>query len=173
MMESGENDGILQSRRLKLNQQTPYKNINRGYMKLEVWQKALKLYQLVWGILKNVPNLDFKLRSQLADCIQSISANIAEGYSRRSINEYLQHLYIALGSLSETLTRIIGLKITGIITEEKFNDIDALHFEIENKMLNLIRSLERKREQNNWQNRISEELANYGIKESPKDKKSD
>ncbi|NIV15863.1 MAG: four helix bundle protein [Aliifodinibius sp.] len=154
-----------------MNQHTPYKNINRGYMKLEVWQKSLMLYQMVCGTLKDVRNLDFKSRSQLVDCLQSISANIAEGYSRRSINEYLQHLYIAMGSLSEALTRIIELKIAGILTYEKFDEIDVLHYEIENKMINLIRSLEKKREENNWQNRISEGLADYETKELPKHKK--
>lgn len=154
-----------------MNQHTPYKNINRGYMKLEVWQGSLMLYQLVWTILKDVPQIDFRSRSQLLDCLQSVSANIAEGYSRRSINEYLQHLYIALGSLSEALTRIIGLKMTGIITQKRFKEIDVLHYEIENKMLNLIRTLEKKREGNDWQNRISEELAEYRAPISPKNKK--
>ncbi|NIV10188.1 MAG: four helix bundle protein, partial [Aliifodinibius sp.] len=67
-----------------------------------------KLYELVWKALQDIKDLDYKTRSQLVDSVQSISANIAEGYSRRSINEYLQYLYIALGSLSETLTRVIG-----------------------------------------------------------------
>lgn len=141
-------------------------------MKLEVWQKSVTLYQLIWKTLSDIKDLDFKSRSQLVDSVQSISSNIAEGYSRRSINEYLQHLYIALGSLSETLTRIIGLKSINKITKESFGLIDSLHFEIENKMLNLIRSLEKKREQNTWQNRILEESANYGTKKSLKQKKS-
>ncbi len=100
---------------------TKYRNKNRGYMKLEVWQKAIDLYKLIWKTVYLDVKLDFKLRSQIADAAQSVSSSIAEGYSRRSIHEYLQHLYISLGSLSETLTRSIGLKATDQITEGKFN----------------------------------------------------
>ena len=76
-------------------------------MKLEVWHRAIELYKLVWRIV-NEAKLDFKLRSQIADAAQSVSANIAEGYCRRSVSEFMQHLYISLGSLSETSSRTIA-----------------------------------------------------------------
>ncbi|MFH2003950.1 MAG: four helix bundle protein [Bacteroidota bacterium] len=139
---------------------TVRKNINRGYMKLDVWQLAMQLYKLVWQIVKDL-KIDFKLRAQIIDAAQSVSSNIAEGYSRRSINEYIQHLYIALGSLSETLTRIIGLKETNQITDEQFERIDILHYEVENKLIRLIESLEKKKNDGTWINRISEEFTEY------------
>ena len=114
-------------------------------MKLEVWQKALELFKLIWEIVYKEVKVDYKLRSQIADSAQSVSSNIAEGYSRRSIHEYIQFLYIALASLSETLTRAIGLKETGLISANHFQQIDALHYEVENKLLLLIESLEGKR----------------------------
>lgn len=79
-------------------------------MKLDVWQKAMELFKLIWKTVYQDNKIDFKLRCQISDAALSVSSNIAEGYSRRSINEYLQFLYIALSSLSETLTRAIGLK---------------------------------------------------------------
>lgn len=139
---------------------TVRKNINRGYMNLDVWQLAMQLYKLVWQIVKDL-KINFKLRVQIIDAAQSVSSNIAEGYSRRSINEYMQHLYIALGSLSETLTRIIGLKETNQITDEQFERIDILHYEIENKLIRLIESLEKKKNDGTWINRISEEFTEY------------
>jgi four helix bundle protein len=125
---------------------TKFRNKNRGYMKLEVWQKSIELYRIIWKIIYEDLKLDFKLRSQLADATQSFSANIAEGYSRRSIKEYIQFLYISLSCLSDALTRIIGLKVTNQITEEQFKSMDSLHYEIENKLLRLVESLERKRD---------------------------
>src|SRR6266852_8552223 len=98
--------------------QTDLRNKNRGYMKLIVWQKAMQLFELAWQIIFTEAKIDFKLRSQLADAAQSISANISEGYGRRSINEYVQFLYYALGSLAETMTRAIGLKQTKQISAE-------------------------------------------------------
>lgn len=133
---------------------TQLRNRNRGYMKLEVWQKSIELHKLVWKLVYQEIKLDYKLRSQIADAAQSVSGNIAEGYSRRSIREYLQHLYIALGSLSELLTRAIGLKVIEQITESQFSQIDLLHYEVENKLLNLVRSLENKKDQGEWNERV-------------------
>lgn len=130
-------------------------------MKLEVWQKAIELYKMIWKIIYEEINLDFKLRSQLADAAQSVSSNIAEGYSRRSIKEYIQFLYISLSCLSETLTRIIGLKVTNQISDQQFNQIDSLHYEIENKLLRLVESLERKRDDGTWVDYISDEIAEF------------
>jgi four helix bundle protein len=130
-------------------------------MKLEVWEKSVELYKMIWKIIYEDLKLDFKLRSQLADAAQSVSANIAEGYSRRSIKEYIQFLYISLSSLSETLTRIIGLEVTNQITEAQFAMIDSLHYEIENKLLRLVESLERKRDDGTWVDYISDEIAEY------------
>ncbi len=138
-----------------------YRNKNRGYQKLDVWQKAMELFKLIWTIMHQNARVDFKLRSQLADSTQSVSANIAEGYSRRSINEYLQFLYIALASLSETFTRVIGLETTNQISSDQFKQIDELHYEVENKLLRLIESLENKRDQGTWINRIADEPEEY------------
>jgi len=139
---------------------TKFRNINRGYMKLEVWKRSLDLHKEVWKILKST-EVDFKLRSQLSNASQSVSSNIAEGYSRRSIKEYIQFLYIALASLSETLTRLIGFKITDQLSEKTYQQIDELHYEVENKLLRLIESLEKKREDGTWTDRISEDFAEY------------
>jgi hypothetical protein len=48
---------------------TKLRNINRGYMKLEVWQNAIELYALVWKTVKGA-KIDYKLRSQIADAAQ-------------------------------------------------------------------------------------------------------
>src|SRR5882724_7338551 len=73
-----------------MNYETELRNKNRGYMKLIVWQKAMELFELVWTIVFTENKIDFKLRSQLADAAQSVSANISEGYGRRSLKEYIQ-----------------------------------------------------------------------------------
>jgi four helix bundle protein len=138
------------------------RNLNRGYMKLDVWQKAIALYNLVWKIVIDA-KIDFKLRAQSADAAQSVASNIAEGYSRRSINEYMQHLYISLGSLSEVLTRLIGFRETGQITPDQSEQIDILHYEVENKLWHLIKSLENKKKDGTWIDRISEESPGYDV----------
>jgi four helix bundle protein len=136
---------------------TELRNKNRGYMNLIVWQKAMDLFELVWKLSYEEAKVDFKLRSQLADATQSISANISEGYGRRSINEYIQFLYYALGSMAETMTRAIGLTQTKQISDARFKDLDVLHYEVENRLLRLIEKLEQKRDAGTWTSRIAEE----------------
>jgi len=61
-------------------------------------------------ILSGIPKLDFKLKAQILDVAQLISSNIAEGYGRKSINEYLYFLNVALGSSGEILTQVRQLE---------------------------------------------------------------
>jgi four helix bundle protein len=119
-------------------------------MKLEVWNEAMAIFQWVFRTTENVRGIDFKLRSQIINAAQSISANIAEGYCRRSINEYLQFLNIALGSSGELMTRMIGLLNIGVLQEAAHEKFDTLHFSMENKLIALIRSLQHKRKTGEW-----------------------
>ncbi len=144
-----------------MNYETELRNKNRGYMKLIVWQKAVELFELVWAIVFTENKIDFKLRSQIADAAQSVSANISEGYGRRSLNEYIQFLHYALGSLAETMTRAICPKQTGQITESRFHDVDVLHYEVENRLLRLIDKLEQKRGGEDWIDRIADDPEEY------------
>jgi len=143
--------------------ETDFRNKNRGYMKLIVWQKAVGLFDLVWNIAFREAKIDLKLRSQWVDAAQSVSANIAEGYGRRSVNEYIQFLYYALGSMAETMTRAVGLKQTQQISSERFQDFDVLHYEVENRLLRLLEKLEQKRDDAYWIAPIAEDPEEYVI----------
>jgi four helix bundle protein len=128
------------------------RNLNRGYMKLDVWQRGMDLFQVASRLGANVS--DFKLRSQFIDAAQSTSANIAEGYGRRTLPEYISFLTFAKGSLGESLTRAAGLWQAKILTQADFEKFDALHYEVENKLLALIESLEAKMGTNDWSSTI-------------------
>lgn len=124
-------------------------NVNRGYMKLEVWREAIVLVRMTAQILK-VANVDIRLKSQILGAVQSISSNISEGYCRRTIKEYLQFLNVALGSSGEALTRMIGLVAMETITHTRFDEWDKTHYSMENKLLGLVRSLESKKKDGTW-----------------------
>ena len=131
---------------------TKRRNLNRGYMKLETWQRGMDLFVMAFRFSTGVS--DLKLKSQFRDAAQSVAANIAEGYGRRSLPEYLQFLYIAKGSLAETLTRAIGLRSVKFLSDDDFEGFDKLHYEVENKLLGLIESLETKRRTNDWRDTL-------------------
>jgi four helix bundle protein len=130
-------------------------------MNLIVWQKATELFELAWKTAYVEAKIDFKLRAQFADAAQSIAANISEGYGRRSVKEYIQFLYIALGSAGEALTRAIGLNQTEQLSAQRLREFDVLHYEVENRLLRLIEKLEQKRDDEDWIARISEDPSEY------------
>jgi four helix bundle protein len=126
------------------------RNRNRGYQQLLVWQDAIELYGLAFGAVRGWPFEQKKLASQSLASSDSVHRNIAEGYCRRTIREYLQHLNIALGSLGETLSGFIAYSRSGQIDSATFEQLDALIFRLENRLLKLVESLEHKRNANDW-----------------------
>jgi len=141
---------------------TKRRNLNRGYMKLEVWNDAIALFKYAYKLVNSIFNLDYKLKSQIIDSAQSISSNISEGYGRKSINEYLYFLNISLGSSAELLTRVIGLKEIELLNENDFEEFDKKHYEVENKLLGLVKSLQTKQQNGSWDNQIHEPEIEYG-----------
>lgn len=127
------------------------KNINRGFKKLQVWQDAVSLYVLACEIFGNFPFDLKKVSSNSIDAAHSISRNIAEGYCRRSLKEYLNHLNFALGSCGEFHSCYESFKQAGQITDEQYEELDQLHFKIENGLINLIKALQRKLKKGEWE----------------------
>lgn len=77
-----------------------------AFKDLHVWQRAVDFADQVISETENL-NSDkkhFKLIEQIEAAAASISLNIAEGKGRQSKKEFVQFLYIARGSLYETIT---------------------------------------------------------------------
>lgn len=126
------------------------KNKNRGYQQLRVWQDAIEFYRLICQTFRKWPYDLKRVASQAIACSDSVHRNIAEGYCRRSIREYLNFLNIALGSLGESVSGLHAYRAAGQITPEEFATLNGLAFKIENGLLKLVESLERKRLDGDW-----------------------
>ena len=112
---------------------------------LVVWKSAIKLAGNVYRITEKYPkNETFGIVSQMKRSAVSIGANIAEGAARQTKKEFIQYLYIALGSSSELDTLIEISRETNLIENNKLNEMQN-SLSVISKMLNgLIHSLKSK-----------------------------
>jgi four helix bundle protein len=127
------------------------KNINRGFKKLRVWQDAISLYVLAYKMFSGFPFELKKVAANSIDAAHSISKNISEGYCRRSLKEYLNYLNIALGSCGEFHSCYESFKQAGQITDDQYEQLDKMHYKVENELLKLIESLQKKKKDQVWQ----------------------
>ena len=140
------------------------KNKNRGYQKLTVWSDAIEYYAIAQEVFREFPYELKRVAAQAIASSDSIHRNIAEGYCRRSIHEYLNFLNIALASLDESISGLYAYREAKQISEEDFEKLDSLGYKIENGLLRLVESLERKRERGDWIDHliVKESNAIYG-----------
>ena len=140
------------------------KNKNRGYQQLRVWEDAISYYAQTCRVFRRFSYELKRVASQAIASSDSVHRNIAEGYCRRSIREYLQFLNFALGSLGESVSGIYAYRKTKQITEDDFQKLDALAYKLENGLLKLVQSLEQKRERGEWTDylMVKESNATYG-----------
>ena len=127
------------------------KNINRGFKKLRVWQDAISLYILSCKIFATFPFESKKVAANSIDAAHSISRNISAGYCRRSLKAYLNHLNFALGSCAEFHSCYVSFKLAGQISDDDYEQLDKRPYKVENELLKLIESLQRKQREQVWE----------------------
>src|ERR1035437_2173788 len=74
---------------------------------LHVWQRGMDIVGAVYRASARFPKTEvFGLASQVRRAAVSVPSNIAEGHSRASTKEYLNHVSIAQASLAEVETQL-------------------------------------------------------------------
>lgn len=82
--------------------------MSRPHHQLDVWNDAIALVEAIYRLTSTFPSDErYGLTSQLRRAAVSVPSNIAEGAARRSRKEYLHHLSMARGSLSEIETQVM------------------------------------------------------------------
>jgi len=103
------------------------------------WQKSKILAVEVY--LTFSKTADFGFRDQIQRASVSVMNNIAEGFERRSNNEFRHFLFIAKGSCVEVRSMLHLAAELGKISEEIFTKLLNLSEEISKILSGLIKSL--------------------------------
>jgi len=111
---------------------------------LDVWKKSLDLVENIYNITKDFPKEEiYALTTQMRRSVISIPSNIAEGAARNHNKEFIQFLYIALGSSTELETQVIIAERLGYLknVNDFFRDIES----IKKMLIGLINFLKKKK----------------------------
>ena len=112
------------------------------YRDLIVWQKGMQLVTAIYVITKKLPKEElYGIVAQIRRCCISIPRNIAEGYGRKSTNDYIRFLQIATGSLYELQTQLEICMNLQYVSKQNFEDIFEKSKEIERMLSSLVRKL--------------------------------
>jgi four helix bundle protein len=116
-----------------------------SFEELEVWQKAVDYARAVMVLAEKISarRKHYRLIEQLEASAVSIAANIAEGKGRYSKKEFIQFLYIARGSLYESITQLTIFHRNGDISEQELDELTLLGAEIGKMLSSLIASIRR------------------------------
>ena len=115
----------------------------KTFRDLIAWQKGIELAKHVYRTTQTFPETErFGLVSQMRRAAVSIPSNIAEGYARASLQDYIRFLKVARGSLAELQTQVflaheLGFLKTPAVPVELATETDRV-------LQGLIRSLEAK-----------------------------
>ena len=90
-----------------------------SYREQFIWKRGIQLSINCYKLTEKFPKSElYGLTSQIRRASVSVPSNIAEGYGRRTQNEYIQFLHIALGSLRELDTQLIIAKEVNLTNPE-------------------------------------------------------
>ena len=99
----------------------------RDFKDLDAWKLARTLRIFIYTLVKKLPVEErFALNSQLRRAVQSIGANIAEGFGRYSYQENIQFCRQARGSAFEVRDHLVTAVDAKFISEAEYTEADSL-----------------------------------------------
>jgi four helix bundle protein len=93
----------------------------RTFEEIEAWQQARELTKLVYEASgSGAFGRDFALRDQIRRAAVSVMSNIAEGFGRGGLREFVQFLSVARGSTSEVGAQLYVALDQGYFDADRF-----------------------------------------------------
>jgi len=114
-----------------------------AFEELLVWQKSIDFAEAVINEIDqfDAPRKHFRIIEQLEAASISVSSNIAEGKGRYSKKEFVHYLYIARGSLFETISLLILVCRLQWIEKKSLSELKMIGEEIAKMLNSLIKSI--------------------------------
>lgn len=114
----------------------------QSYRELRVWQRSIDLVSAIYKLTDHFPKSElFALTNQMRRASISIPSNIAEGYSRKSRQEYIQFLRIAFGSGAELETQLHIATTLRFVKANETEEVSKILEEVMKMLNKLITSL--------------------------------
>jgi four helix bundle protein len=114
----------------------------KSHKDLDVWKAAIGLAKEIYRVTGDFPKSEiFGMTAQMRRSAVSIASNIAEGAARRSNREFIQFLYVALGSAAEVETQLVIAREVALCQEPIFKRLDRDLAKIRQMLHGLVRSV--------------------------------
>ena len=102
-------------------------NAAKSFEELHIYQRARELTNGIYSITREGKFArDFGLANQIRRAAVSVMSNIAEGFERGTLVEFIQFLYIAKGSCGEVRSQLQVAADQQYIDEESYELLAAL-----------------------------------------------
>ena len=111
----------------------------RTHKDLEVWKKSISLVTQIYSSTQSFPKEEiYGLTNQIRRAAVSVPSNISEGAARQTNKEFIQFLYIALGSNSELETQLLIAHNLNFISNNDYENCNQQVDEIGKMLSGLI-----------------------------------
>lgn len=113
----------------------------RSFTDLHAWQEAHRFVLMIYRTTELFPKDEqYGLVSQLRRAAVSITSNIAEGFTRRSVKEKKQFYCMALSSLTEIQNQIILAQDIVYMSSQTFREISQQSIRVSKLINGIIKS---------------------------------
>jgi len=130
-----------------------------GYKKLIAWQKADDLALMIHTLTIQWGPGYYRLADQMRSAAVSVKSNIAEGYCRVSLGDYIRFCDIARGSLGELGSQIQDCERWKLVAGEPLQELLEQYGDTTFFLERLIAALKKKQQTGDWDK-------SFGVKEA-------
>lgn len=117
----------------------------RSFRDLEVYQKSFRLHIKIHELSMTFPKFEmYEIGSQIRRSLNSVPANIAEGYNYHLTNIYLEGLNRAIGEAQETQHHLKTAIEKRYLDQSNFKELDKSYTECIKMLFGLRRALMKK-----------------------------